>query len=419
MARLKTGLDRLLEATHELGGRRYGILSHAPAVTADLVPIHLALARSGGERPVRLFGPEHGFYGIEQDMVASANADDPWTGVPIVSLYGDAKGSLRPERGAFEDLDLLLVDLQDVGSRYYTYAATGVWAAEAALESGCEVWLLDRPNPLGGEVIEGNRRRSGFESFIGAFQMPVRHGLTMAELVLMALGEGAPDRGLRVWEVEGWSREQDWEAVGRPWVAPSPNIPTPRTALVYPGGCLLEATEFSEGRGTTRPFELIGAPGLDAVALADRLNQSRLPGARFSPALFKPQFQKHAGEPCAGVRWFVEDAAVLSPYRCGVEILAALKEVAPARFSWRRAPYEFEIDRPAIDLLSGDSSLREALDGGTGLEGWLSSWEEDEILFREARRPFLIYPEAGPEHGLKQGLKPGPSQDPGRNEADS
>lgn len=395
MARLKTGLDRLLDAKKELAGRRYGVLGHAPAVTAEMVPIHLALARSGAERPERLYGPEHGFYGVEQDMVASADVDDPWTGAPIVSLYGESKDSLRPAPEAFEGLDLLLVDLQDVGSRYYTYAATGVWAAQVALAAGCEVWLLDRPNPLGGEAVEGNRRRPGFDSFIGAFEMPVRHGLTMAELVLMALGEEAARPELLVWAMEGWSRDLLWQDLGRPWVAPSPNIPTPQTATVYPGGCLLEATEVSEGRGTTRPFELIGAPGLDAVALADRLNQAGLAGARFSPALFKPQFQKHAGRSCAGVRWFVEDASLLSPYRCGVEILRALKEVAGERFEWRRAPYEFESERPAIDLLSGDSALREALDGGGSVDDWLATWPDDEAAFRSEREPFLIYPEPG------------------------
>ncbi|MFQ5526538.1 MAG: exo-beta-N-acetylmuramidase NamZ domain-containing protein [Thermoanaerobaculia bacterium] len=390
---LRTGLDRLLEATEELRGRRYGVLGHAAAVTADKVPIHLALTRSDAEPPARLFGPEHGFYGVEQDMVASPDAEDPWTGAPVVSLYGDTRESLRPDRGAFEALDLLIVDLQDVGSRYYTYAATGVWAAEAALEAGCEVWILDRPNPLGGEAVEGNTRRPGFESFIGAFEMPVRHGLTLAELTLMSLGREAEDRGLRVWPMEGWRRDVAWEATGRAWVAPSPNIPTYRTAVVYPGGCLLEATEFSEGRGTTRPFELIGAPGLDAVALADRLNRAGMPGARFSPALFKPQYQKHAGRSCAGIRWFVEDTEALSAYRCGVEILLGLREIAPDRFSWRQAPYEFESDRPAIDLLSGDDRLRQAIDDGGEIEDWLAGWETDERAFREARRPYLLYPE--------------------------
>ncbi len=390
---LRTGLDRLLERTEQLRGRRYGLLSHSAAVSHELLPIHLALARSGAEAPRRLFGPEHGFYSIEQDMVASVNTVDPLTGVPIVSLYADSKDSLKPEKPAFEGLDLVIIDLQDVGSRYYTYAATGVWTAEAALAAGCEVWLLDRPNPLGGAVIEGNRRQPGFESFVGAFEMPVRHGLTMAELVLMALERRAGDEALRVWSLQGWSRSDDWESTGRVWVAPSPNIPTPQTARVYPGSCLLEATEISEGRGTTSPFELIGAPGVDAVALADELNARNLAGARFSPALFKPQYQKHSGRACAGVRWFVEDFSRLQPYRCGVEILRVLHRTAAGVFSWRRRPYEFESDRPAIDLLTGDSKLREALEGDDDIEEWIAGWSNDEADFREARRPFLLYPE--------------------------
>lgn len=390
---VRTGLDRLLEQTGQLRGRRYGLLSHSAAVSSELLPIHLALAKAGAEAPARLFGPEHGFYGVEQDMIASEDMVDPWTGLPIVSLYGDSKDSLKPDAGAFAGLDLVIIDLQDVGSRYYTYAATGVWAAQAALAAGCEVWVLDRPNPLGGEVIEGNRRQPGLESFISAFEMPVRHGLTMAELILMALERVVGDKSLRVWSMEGWSRSDGWEATGRVWVAPSPNIPTPQTARVFPGGCLLEATEFSEGRGTTRPFELIGAPGLDAVDLADDLNGRDLAGARFVPAFFKPQFQKHAGRACAGVRWFVEDASRLEPYRCGVEILRALHSTATDAFSWRLAPYEFEIDRPAVDLLTGDSKLRKALEGDGDIDEWFASWSVDEADFREARRPFLLYSE--------------------------
>jgi uncharacterized protein YbbC (DUF1343 family) len=393
----QTGLDRLLASPEELKGRRYGLLSHSAAVSRDLVPIHLALVRSGAQAPTRLFGPEHGFYGVEQDMVASEDMRDPWTDLPVVSLYGDTKESLEPDPSAFQGLDLVVIDLQDVGSRYYTYAATGVWSARAALAAGCEVWVLDRPNPLGGVKIEGNRRRPGFESFISAFEIPVRHGLTMAELVRMTLDRANGDPALRAWTMRGWRRSDTWEDTGRIWVAPSPNIPTPATARIYPGGCLIEATEFSEGRGTTRPFELVGAPGLDAVALADALNSIELPGARFSPVFFKPQFQKHSGRECSGVRWFVEDADQLEPFRCGVEILRVLHREAGESFAWRREPYEFESDRPAIDLLSGDTQLREAFDGDGDLDAWIASWTADEGEFLERRRPFLLYPEPGVE----------------------
>ncbi|HYH47302.1 MAG TPA: exo-beta-N-acetylmuramidase NamZ domain-containing protein, partial [Thermoanaerobaculia bacterium] len=242
----RTGLDLLLASPDDLAGRRYGLLAHGASVTRDLRPIHRALA-AVGQPPAVLFGPEHGFYGIEQDMVAAEGGRDPWTGVAVHSLYGDDEATLRPQAQAFAGLDLLLVDLQDVGSRYYTYAATAVWAAEAALAAGCEVWVLDRPNPLGGEIVEGNRPQPGepdTESFVGAFDLPVRHGLTLGELVLLeARRRGWPDGDrLRIREMEGWRRGSSWEETGLPWIAPSPNMPTLTTALIYPGGCLVEAT---------------------------------------------------------------------------------------------------------------------------------------------------------------------------------
>ena len=258
-----TGLDRLLADEKALAGRRYGLLVHGASVSAGLVPAHLALT-AAAESPALLFGPEHGLYGIEQDMVSSADQLDPWTGLQVASLYGDTESSLRADRSHFRDLDLLVIDLQDVGARYYTYAATAVWAAEVALREGCEVWVLDRPNPIGGLVVEGNLRQAGFESFVGAFELPVRHGLTLGELISLEAARRSWPDGLRVWTMHGWLRTMLWSETDRLWMAPSPNIPTLQTALVYPGLCLLEGTELSEGRGTTRPFELVGAPGVDA-----------------------------------------------------------------------------------------------------------------------------------------------------------
>ena len=392
---IQTGLDRLLERGECLNGRSYGLATHAAAVSAELLPAHLALRRAGAHRPQRLFGPEHGLYAVEQDMVAAAGGTDPWSGAPVVSLYGDAESTLRPDVSLFSDLDLLIVDFQDVGSRYYTYAATAVWAAAAALGAGCEVWVLDRPNPLNGEEVEGNLPRPGYESFVGAFPTPVRHGLTLGELTaMMTAAAGVDAAGLRVWEMVGWRREMDWPDTERPWIAPSPNMPAPATAEIYPGACLLEATTVSEGRGTTQPFELFGSPTLDSLRLADDLNERELPGCRFVPTFFKPQFQKHAGLTCGGARWIVDDIAQLRPYRTGVEIIAALHRQDP-EFGWRREPYEFVADRPAIDLLTGDDVLRRALDGEAAeLETWLDSWAKDEATFRAERAPYLLYPTA-------------------------
>jgi uncharacterized protein YbbC (DUF1343 family) len=305
---LTTGLDRLLaDGARRLAGRPYALLAHGASVTAELMPAHLALARSAAGAPALLVAPEHGYYGVEQDMVPSESSADPWTGAPIASLYGDSAESLRPDPSLFDDVELLVVDLQDVGSRYYTYAATAIWAAEAALAAGREVWVLDRPNPLGGEAIEGGTVHPGFESFVGAFALPVRHGLTLGELVrLEARRRGFPE-GLTVWRMSGWERGRLWEETGRPWIAPSPNMPTAATAALYPGGCLVEATTLSEGRGTTRPFHLVGAPGVDPVRVAGRLAERLArdapgdPGVVALPTYFRPGFQKHAGSACGGL----------------------------------------------------------------------------------------------------------------------
>lgn len=391
---IATGLDRLLADPARLAGRRFGLLAHGASLTVDLAPAHLALA-AAGYRPARLFGPEHGYYGVEQDMVASADAIDPWTGAEIVSLYGDDERSLLPSPRAFAGLDLLLIDLQDVGARYYTYAATAVWAAEAARAAGCEVWVLDRPNPLGGEVVEGNLPQPGFASFVGAFRLPVRHGLTLGELVRLEAARRGWTEAPEVIPLSGWQRDATWPALGRPWVAPSPNLPSFEAALVYPGLCLLEATEASEGRGTTRPFLLFGAPGVDPLALAVALQPARRFGVRAIPTYFRPQFQKHAGAVCGGVELAVVEPARVAGYRLGVEVLSALKSTAPQAFAWRSAPYEFVADRPAIDLLSGGDDLRRALEGGGDLGSWLDGWAADEGEFREERRAALLYPEGG------------------------
>jgi uncharacterized protein YbbC (DUF1343 family) len=398
---MQTGLDRLLASPRQLSRlrrRAYGLLAHGAAVTADLRPCHRALAASPAGPPRALFGPEHGFYGVEQDMVPAAGGSDPWTGAPIMSLYGDDAATLRPRPEAFAGLEVLLVDLQDVGARYYTYAATAVWAAAAALAAGCEVWVLDRPNPLGGVAIEGNLPAAGYESFVGAFRLPVRHGLTLGELMLLAARRGGWRAAPEVWPLDGWDRAMTWADTGRPWIAPSPNMPAAATALLYPGACLIEATELSEGRGTTRPFHLVGAPGIEPPALADHLGARALPGVAFLPTYFRPQFQKHRGEICGGVELVVTDPGAFHSYRTGVELLRAVGLVAPRALVWRRAAYEFVADRPALDLLTGGPDCRLALAAadGAALDAWMASWAADEAAFREERRAILLYPEPPP-----------------------
>jgi len=377
---IATGLDRLLADKEALRGRRYALLTHGAAVSRDLEPAHLALAAQ--TPPTLLLAPEHGLHGVEQDMVPVAERRDAWTDLPVASLYGADERSLRPDPALFAGLDLLVVDLQDVGARYYTYVAAGVWAAECAAGAGCEVWWLDRPNPLGGEV-EGNRPRPECASYVGAFDLPARHGLTPGEIARREARRGGWEGQLRVWPVAGWDERSPWPAWGRPWLAPSPNMPDFPTALVYPGLCLLEATELSEGRGTTRPFRLFGAPGIAPPRLAAALDALELPGLGFVPAAFRPQFQKHAGQLCGGVELVVTEPERVRPVAAGVRILAALAREMGERFAWRVAPYEFVSDRPAIDLLSGGDELRRIVERGEDPEAWIASWAGDEAAYRE------------------------------------
>ena len=400
--RVRTGCDRLLADPGRLVSRRYGLLAHAAAISAETRPLHLSLARSSAGGPTALFSPEHGYYAVEQDMVPSADQHDPLSGVPIVSLYGDHADSLRPAPEAFDGLDLLVIDLQDVGSRYYTYAATAVWAAEVALAAGLEVWVLDRPNPLGGEVVEGPTVDPGFESFVGAFPLPVRHGLTLGELVALAARRGGWARaGLEIWRCEGWHPAMAFADTGLPWVAPSPNMPTLSTALVYPGGCLVEGTALSEGRGTTRPFELVGHPAVDPGALVATLGQRPLDGVRFLPTYFKPQFQKHAGRVCGGVQVMITDPWSFRPLRAGVELLLAFRRVLGEDFTWRREAYEFVTDRPAIDLLAGSPALRQAVDADdeAALDHWMTDWSRQEAAFHAEARQVFLYPRDGQDQG--------------------
>lgn len=396
---VRCGADVLVGQADQLRGRRYAVLAHAASVVtpADgrLQPLHLALAASEAGLPRALFGPEHGYWGVEQDMVPSRDARDPWTGVSVLSLYGDDEVSLRPRPEAFAGLDLLLIDLQDVGSRYYTYAATAVWAVEAALAAGVEVWLLDRPNPLGGLHREGSLVTPGFESFVGALRVPVRHGLTLGELVRLEAARRQWDTaGLEILPLVGWRREMSWEDTGLPWIAPSPNMPTPATALIYPGGCLIEATTLSEGRGTTRPFHLVGAPGVDPRALADALSGAALRGVDCVPTYFRPQFQKHAGAVCGGIEIVVRDPRSFAPYQFGIALLHALRTAAPDCFGWRHEPYEFVADTPAIDLLTGSDACRQSLDGGGDGTRWIATWAADEASFAQECAEILLYPPA-------------------------
>ncbi|HYG67006.1 MAG TPA: DUF1343 domain-containing protein, partial [Anaeromyxobacteraceae bacterium] len=314
-----TGLDVLVaDRFRLLRGRRVGLVCNPTSVDRRLAHAADLLHAAKGVELAALFGPEHGVRGDAQYMAAVGEERDARTGVRAFSLYGETVDSLRPTAAQLEGLDALVFDIQDVGTRYYTYQATMMLCMEAAAAAGLAFVVLDRPNPIDGVSVEGPRLRPGFESFCGLHDLAVRHGMTVGELALLFQAERSLALDLTVVHVHGWRRAQRFRETGLPWVFPSPNMPTPEAALVYPGMCLLEGTNLSEGRGTTRPFELFGAPWLDGAALADALARERLPGVAFRPVSFVPTWDKHAGARCHGVELFVTDPARFRPFRTGL-----------------------------------------------------------------------------------------------------
>jgi uncharacterized protein YbbC (DUF1343 family) len=395
---VKTGLEVLLsDGAAHLRGKRVGLICNQASVGPGFEHVVDALARQPMVRIGALLGPEHGVRGEAQDMIPVAGggvggALDRRTAAPVHSLYGDSFESLSPTPEMLEGLDALVFDMQDVGARYYTFYATMVLAMKKAADAGLEFIVLDRPNPLGGEAIEGGVQEEGFLSFVGLFPLPVRHGMTVGELAVYANDVLDIDCNLSVVRMDGWKRAMQWEETGLPFIPPSPNMPTPDTARVYPGMCLVEGTNLSEGRGTTRPFELAGAPFYDDPdALADALNRQRLPGVHFRPAYFLPMFQKFARQGCGGIFMHVTDRNTFLPYRSGLAFCMVAQDFARRAFRWRTERYEFVDTIPAFDLLTGTAAVREAFNRGEGLGYLLDAWAEQEQEFRVRRAPYLLY----------------------------
>jgi uncharacterized protein YbbC (DUF1343 family) len=386
-----TGLEVLHQAKFSsLRGQRLGVVCHAASVDSNywhLVELLLATL----DIDLRLIlAPEHGFAAAAQDLEA-VSGEPTYLGVPVVSLYGDDFASLSPSQAHLEEIETLVIDLQDVGSRYYTFQATMLLCMEAAAKCGKRVVVLDRPNPLGHEAIEGPPILPGYESFVGIHSIPTRHGMTIGELAKLYREERKIDVDLQVIPCDSMRGDaiDGWFAR---WVFPSPNMPTLDTALVYPGQCLLEGTNLSEGRGTTLPFELSGAPWIDGHRLARELNALRLPGVHFRPVAFRPTFQKHAGRTCGGVQIHVLASHEFRPQETGVAVLIAMRNQNPELFRWRTERYEFVDHLPAIDLLFGDSATREAIERGATARDIAEGWRGHEKEFAERRKPYLLYP---------------------------
>jgi uncharacterized protein YbbC (DUF1343 family) len=386
--KVQSGLDRLAAREPELvallKGRRVGLLAHPASVDAQLR--HAAdLVPASGARLCALFGPEHGYTGQAQDMKSVAGGHEQAT--PVYSLYGATFEELSPRAEWLSGLDAVLIDLQDVGSRYYTFVWSAALMMIACARAGVECIVLDRPNPLGGNVLEGALQRPGYRSFVGLYDVPVRHGLTIAEVLTMVRElEGLDAAALRVITMHGYQRAMLFGETGLPWVLPSPNMPTLDTALVYPGGCLLEGTNLSEGRGSTRPFEIWGAPFVDGGALGRELS---IEGALLRPLSFEPTFQKHARATCGGVQVHVTDTRSFRSYAAYLRMIAWVAN-RTQEFRFRVEPYEYVSDRPAIDLLTGGPEYRKALSAREPTDE-LIAWLEAPGDFEERRRGWLLY----------------------------
>ena len=388
LTRVVLGSERLLDSAG-LAGRRVGIVCNPASIDSDFRHIADRLAADGRLQLGALFGPQHGFRSdVQENMIETGHARDETRRLPVYSLYSETR---EPTKEMLRDLDLLVIDLQDVGTRIYTYIYTMAYCLRAARRHGVKVIVCDRPNPIGGDAVEGPMLDAGFESFVGLYQIPMRHGMTIGELARLFNEHFEIGADLEVVKMEGWRRALYADQTNVPWVLPSPNIPTIDSAVVYPGTVLFEGTNVSEGRGTTRPFELVGAPWVVAERFAEEMNQLGMRGVHFRPAVFEPTFHKHARTSCGGCQIHVVDRDTFRPVEAGVALLGAFRRAKPDAFAWRDPPYEYEHDKPPIDILAGSADLRNQLDAGISAREIARSWEKPVDAFLKIRERFLLY----------------------------
>jgi len=385
---VRLGSERLL-ASGALKHKRVGIVSNPASIDTNFQHIVRAVANAPDVTLAAIFGPQHGFRSDVQDnMVETPHRDDQARRVPVYSLYSDTR---EPTAEMLHDIDVLVLDLQDIGARIYTYIYTMANCLRACAKHGVEIIVCDRPNPIGGIEVEGPMLVPGNESFVGQFPIPMRHGMTIGELARFFNEHFTIDAPLEVVDMAGWSRAMYGDATGLPFVMPSPNIPTLDTAIVYPGTVLFEGTMASEARGTTRPFELVGAPWVEAEKFSAAMNARALPGVHFRAAVFEPTFQKHAKKTCGGCQIHVLDRQAFKPVLTGVALIDQIRAAGPSEFAWRRPPYEYEHNKEPIDILAGSSSLRTAIDAGARAEDLAPVWTREMQPFLEVRTRYLQY----------------------------
>jgi uncharacterized protein YbbC (DUF1343 family) len=384
------GSEHLLSSqTNLIKGKRLGIVCNQSSTTHDLRHIIDKINDLKGPTLTTLFGPQHGIRGEAQDnMVETPHTLDRKTGLKTFSLYSNTR---EPTEEMLRDIDTLIIDIQDVGCRVYTFIYTMANCMRAAKRHGIKVIVCDRPNPINGSEIEGNILEQELESFVGQFPIPMRHGMTIGELALLFNQHFNISCELEIIKMVGWSRGMWMDNTDAPWVMPSPNMPTSDTATAFPSSVHLEGTQLSEGRGTTRPFEIVGAPYIQAEVFAKYLNDLALPGIYFRECSFQPTFQKHSGKICEGVQLHVLDRNTFRPVITGVALIKAAITLYPEHFEWKQPPYEYVFDKLPIDVIAGTEKLRKKLEAGIELKEIAEAWKEDEQRFRELRKDFLIY----------------------------
>jgi uncharacterized protein YbbC (DUF1343 family) len=385
---LLLGTDVLFDG-QLLRGRTIGIVCNPASFDGQFRHV-VDRAEAAGVRIGAIFGPQHGFRSdLQENMIETPHASDDQRRVRVYSLYSDVR---EPDAEMLAGLDAIVIDLQDVGTRIYTYVYTMANCLKAGARLGLPIVVCDRPNPIGGTQVEGPVLENGFQSFVGQYAIPMRHAMTIGELALLFNQHFGIGAKLEVVKMRGWSRDQYFPETGLPWVLPSPNVPTVDSAMVFPGGVLLEGTNVSEGRGTTKPFELVGAPWVGSPEkFAASLNALALPGVHFRPAYFEPTFHKHMQVGCGGCQIHITDRATFQPVAAGVAVIDAFRRTSTDRFEWRPPPYEYEYTKPPIDILYGSAKLREGLEAGASVGDLVRAWEPGVRAFLSLREKFLLY----------------------------
>ncbi|MBW1750447.1 MAG: DUF1343 domain-containing protein [Deltaproteobacteria bacterium] len=387
---IKIGIEQLVSSTPSfLAGKRLGLLCNQASTDRHFTHSRDLILQAFPGQLTCLFSPQHGFFSEKQDnMIESGHSIDSVSGLSIFSLYGETR---KPLPAMFEDLDILLIDLQDVGTRVYTFIWTVVYCLQTAAETGKKVVILDRPNPVGGHIVEGNLLKSRCRSFVGLYEIPMRHGLTMGELAQLCNRDMKIGAELEVVKMQGWQRRMFFSDTGFPWVFPSPNMPTPLTALVYPGQVIWEGTNISEGRGTTLPFELVGAPFIDHQQVLEKISTISLPGCLLRSIVFEPTSGKWAGQRCPGFHVHVTEKDGFLSYRLSLALLQALLDLYPEEFSYKPPPYEYEFEQLPMDMIMGDRELRTALEDGVDILELEQSWQQELAGYDELRRSVFLY----------------------------